>query len=414
MLSACLMLTACEIQNPVEIPEAPASSGVSSGSSFGDSFKDSVMFSATLGADTKTYMESYGSGVYELLWSEGDNIVIWDGNTLADGENAMFEQCGIYEGAGTSSATFFGTLETDIYVALYADTHYLPENGCPCILLPQEQYGVRTNSFNDFTYPMIAVSTTRELQFENICSVLKLNVTGDGERIRSITAYSQAGEPMSGLVTVDIDMESFEPFISFLGEGESDDVYSWVDLNCYDATLSSYPTEFYIVVPAQVYEEGIGFTLVTDQGKIMDVTTAAGIETKRSQVHEIDITFESTGDYNTWGLIGTMTEWSSDIEMTKADDYGWLLVNQYLEEGDEFKFRANGEWLLEFGYYNLTILYTEEGVEWFGQGTDSNGNLRALQSGYYDLLLNPDNATLIVDLVGVEESFYGTIEESTK
>lgn len=406
-LAACFMLTACEVQNPVEAPEAPAAPSVSGGSSFGPSAKDSLIFSATLGADTKTYMENYGGGVYGLCWWETDRIILWDGNTLNDGSDAIFEECSIYEGACTTSATFLGTLQSDFYVALYANGYFYPQDGLPAIYLPVEQVRTREHNFADNTFPMIAVSSTRELYFENICSVLKLNVTGNGEVLSSVQVSSIAGEPLAGEANVSFDDVTYEPVLSFFVEEDN-----LILTDCY-AELSDTPKDLYIVVPAQVYSEGLSFTLNATNGHYMTVSTAAGIETKRSQVHEIDINFENQQE-DIWTLIGTMTEWSSDIEMTKADGYGWLLVNQYLEEGDEFKFRANGEWLLEFGYYNLSILYTEEGVEWFGQGTDFNGNLRALQSGYYDLLLDVENATLYVDLVGVEESFYGTIEEGTK
>lgn len=296
-LAACFVLTACEIQNPVEIPDVPAASGVSGDSAFGSSSKDSILFSANLGADTKTYLEYDGNGFYKQLWSESDRILIWDGNTLENGEKAVYEFCDIYKGVGTASASFLGTLKTDSYVALYAEYLGYPQDGFPVISLPTKQYRNRVNNLADFAYPMIAISDSRELNFDNMCSILKLSVTGNGELISCITAYSQAGEPMSGPVAVDVDTETLKPVIEFLGESESDGVYSFVDLYCnYSESLSSSPTEFYIVVPAQVYEEGIGFTLITDDGLTMDVTTAAGIETKRSQMHEISVNFENEGE----------------------------------------------------------------------------------------------------------------------
>lgn len=424
-MAAAALLSSCENLEP-QVSEnfKDATQNVVSG---GTSSEGSVVFTANIATDTKTYMDYDAAiGQYKLLWDENDQIFIFDYESTYNNDT-YFERCLLAAGAGTTSATFTGSLVANKYIAVYGGfttdgVLYFPDSGHPIIALPDIQYNsyrygeTEGNIANDY-YAMVAVSESTTFDFENVFSVLKLSVTGNGEYLDSIRV--EANDPslqVSGLFEVTLDGD--DALTVPLGNTYSDHAakpYVTYFPNCY---IDSDARDFYITLPAQTYPGGIKVTLYTAHSH-MDLSTTDNLVLEQSKMHAVPA-IEYEAEYqveDAWAMIGTMTEWSSDIEMTKADGYGWLLENQYLEEGDEFKFRANGEWLLEFGYYNLSILYTEEGVEWFewfGEGTDYNGNLRALQSGYYDLLLNPDNATLYVDLVGVEESFYGTIEEATK
>ena len=252
--------------------------------------KDSLVFNATFDTQTKTYM-NYNSyyGSYELLWAPEDEILIWDGESL-EGDNPQYEFCTLMSGAGTSGAEFVGTLDADTYLALYAWNYDWPYEGYPCIYYAASQYLTREGNIDDYTLPMIAVSDSRTLHFENVASVLKISVTGNGEKLSRITVYSKDDTPVSGWAILGFDANNnYEPVHRFLDGVEDSPVYSYTDLYCYEYELSSDPLECYIVVPAQEWEEGLGVRFQTDDGRIMEVSTAAGIETKRSQVHEIPV-----------------------------------------------------------------------------------------------------------------------------
>lgn len=293
--TALLMLAACETLEPVQVPDSSLV-GISSGSGNGGvSTTDSVIVTANLDA-TKTYLE-YSGGVYKQKWSVSDQILVWDLETLEQ-EEPTYEFFKLFSGEYSSTAEFVGTLQADYYVALYADSYSYPYNGYPSITLPLSQYYGGYDNLRDYQNPMIAISNNRDFYFQNICSVLKVSVTGNGEALNCITVYSQDGEPMAGRVILNIvnTSEGYEPVMEFVGEGEDDGVYSWVDYWCNGVKLSDEPMNFYIVVPAQTYAGGLGLALVTTDGQYMDVSTAAGIETKRSQMHEISVNFENEGE----------------------------------------------------------------------------------------------------------------------
>lgn len=291
--TALFMLAACETIEQVEAPDSHAGNVLSGTGSCGHASKDSVILTASIDAATKTYM-SYSGGVYNLLWSDSDRIVVWDLESL-DQESPVYEFFKIINGAGEATAEFVGTLQAETYVALYAGQYYYPYNGYPSIGFPNEQFD-RPGNLSDFTNPMIAISDGRNFFFQNICSVLKVSVTGNGERLNSITVFSNNGEPMSGRVIVDFaeSADGYEPVISFVESGNDDGgPFSWVDFYCNGAELSETPRDFYVVVPARVYQGGLGLALVTSDEQYMEVSTAEGIETKRSQMHEISVNFEN-------------------------------------------------------------------------------------------------------------------------
>lgn len=280
-MAACIAFVACENLDLSENPESSIKDGVSTGAS-GATVKDQVVFRASLEPQTKTYME-YLNGVYKLRWAENDKIMVWDATTLADGASAKYEYCTLLDGEGTSSAEFVGTIEAQEYVALYAAGHYVPYNGRPAIDFPVAQYRAKEGCIDDYTFPMVAVSNTRDFQFENIGSVIKLSITGNGEALSYITVFSE--EIMAGPAAVDFD-ENNKPVLQFLGSDEESGVYSWVDLYCDDVILSETPTDCYIVVPAQTYESGLGFYIGTSYG-YMQVYTPEQITTERSRIHEV-------------------------------------------------------------------------------------------------------------------------------
>ena len=294
--AACVVLSACETISPLEEQEVSAVVTNPSSSTSGSLQKDSVVFTADLGAQTKTYLEYDSSkGVYKLLWSESEQIIVWDYNTLSDEYSAKYEFCDMFSGAGTSTAQFIGSIEADRYVAIYANNYYFPIGGKPNIGLDtyQNYYAESISSY----YPMIAVSDTRNFQFQNLCSILKVKVKGNGESLSQIKVTSKAGEPLSGYATVEF--ENDEPVLNF------EEVYADVTLNCSSLTLSNEAQECYIVIPAQVYADGLELVFVTEDGQYMTVSTAKNIETKRSQMHEIAVSFEEDSLPDGMYVVGT-------------------------------------------------------------------------------------------------------------
>ena len=90
-----------------------------------------------------------------------------------------------------------------------------------------------------------------------------------------------------------------------------------------------------------------------------------------------------------WSVIGSFNSWGGDVEMVTN---GTLHVckNITLAAGDEFKFRKDGGWDVNFGYAEGVESYTLGAEFAVGQG---GANIIIAEDGAYDLFLDPENAT---------------------
>lgn len=292
-VAAMIALAACETIQPVEEHLERPQENVSAGRpSEAGPVSDSVLFTASLGVQSKTYLD-YDGNKYKTLWDATDKILVWDADCFAtDNYDGCYEFCNLKSGAGTTQATFAGTLEADSYVALYASQYYMPINGYPAINLPVSQYVSDVDGETNiapYIWPMIAFSDNKDLEFQNLCSILKVSLTGNGENLRTVTVSAANGEPMSGVAIVYGNENSFE--FQFIEDPDDDSVYSWVDYY-HSAELSDDPVDCYIVIPAQTYEGGLDVTIVTDQG-YMSVSTTNPVTTLRSRFYDMSIEYAS-------------------------------------------------------------------------------------------------------------------------
>lgn len=276
-LAILTMLSACE---NIELQENDIQSVTSSGVAGGSS-SEQVLFTATLGADTKVYLEYDSSeGVYKTLWHENDQIIVYDKET---GE---CERCQLVEGAGTSTAVFAGSIKADEYVAFYGNAGINYEDFYE-VYFSSYQYGA--NLFENSgsveyemyynLFPMMAESTSNTFNFKNLASVLKISLTGDEEYVNSVQLRSNNDDVyMSGQFAVDVT----DYTLSYKDSGEN-----YLEFGLW-YTVSSIPIEFYIVLPPQTYTDGFTLDFYTDDETI-SVEVTEDIEMKRSHIRNLDI-----------------------------------------------------------------------------------------------------------------------------
>lgn len=83
---------------------------------------------------------------------------------------------------------------------------------------------------------------------------------------------------------------------------------------------------------------------------------------------------------HTWGVIGSFTEWSTDIAMTITD--GWAVASFDAPENAEFKVRADGAWTDSYGVEDNSNLPVD-GTEF--DAIYNKGNLKVTAAGNYTL-----------------------------
>lgn len=235
--------------------------------------------------DTKTVLsEPDENGIYYPYWSVGDAVAVY-----VDGINKP-DTYSLVSGAGTGKGSFSGTLFGSRLVALYPAADKTEEGLKDNLLtfeLPATQKYVM-GSFGKDAFPMLAVSTSSDLSFKNLCSVLKVSMTGR-ETIKSIKFISNdSWMSVSGKAIVRTDFSS-EPLLEMADDGSPE-----VILECGSVELDpTVPTDFFLVIPPGTYHGGFTIEIKTYNGQVTRSTTK-DITFGRSQFRAIP-PFECVG-----------------------------------------------------------------------------------------------------------------------
>ena len=193
-------------------------------------------------------------GVYKTVWKSGDAIGIYSGNKAV-------QKFTLISGADTNIGEFEGMTSYDDMAAIYPySIAHKREGSVITVNLPEDQDYVSGN-IPAGAYPMAAASDDRTLTFKNLCSVLKVSMYG-GLAVKSITfTPNNANVKVAGTATVDV--TSYELSMS-------NTAASSVKLNCGEGVkLTGKPTDFHLVVPAQVYSGGFTLAINTDKGAVV-------------------------------------------------------------------------------------------------------------------------------------------------
>lgn len=232
--------------------------------------------------ETRTYLEE-GS---LLRWNAGDQIALFDGNTL----NRKYK----FDGeTGDNSGTFsivsnpFGTgndLDCHYAVYPYASGVKITENGVITATLPAEQ-SYAENSFGICANTMVAVTKDLDdtfLKFKNVGGYLKLQLYGDDIIVKSISLTGGGNEKIAGKASI-TPVFGQEPVVTM-----SDDATSGIILNCGEGvkigTTAESATAFWIVVPPTTFENGFVITITDINGETFTKSTSNEITVERNVI----------------------------------------------------------------------------------------------------------------------------------
>ena len=232
-----------------------------------------TVLTATTGADTKSSISPMEDGISGILWSEYDVLAVFiDGAP----QPTAFS---LSEGAGTKRASFTGYGRGESYVGFYPFGSVEALDGETVrVNLPAEQAYV-SGSFGEGSYPMVAVSSSDELSFKAVSSVLKLSLTGHHTVTGIVFRSNDPGVKVCGPATVSL-ANPAAPVIEMSPEGLDSLV-----INTGGVILDSEEaSDFYFVLPAQNYKGGFTVRVYTTTG-YMDKPYGSDFRMERSKVH---------------------------------------------------------------------------------------------------------------------------------
>ncbi len=263
-----------------------------------DYFSEPVKFTAGVShtETTKTAMGRQAEdGSYPLLWSAGDKIAIVHSSTQAVRsvyttsddlcDIAEFHYDRSYEGNSRLSGDNGG------WIAFYPTQSYSYSDGKHCIRFNNEQI-YSPESIQSETMPMIAASENTNLQFSNLCGILRVRIcsTEGSAAVRKIRLLSEAGS-FCGMFTMGYDDSAME------WQPMNNDNQ---DANCItldigeEVTLSPTPSNFLIVIPPVMIPDLV-IELQTVTGEIVKtarykVPESIRIERSRIATLSVDLT----------------------------------------------------------------------------------------------------------------------------
>lgn len=250
-------------------------------------------------ASTKTSLSPADEGSYNVLWSASDKIGVY----VDDGSTPV--TFNLTEGAGSAQATFTGKGVGDQYLAVYPQSAFTSRSGNTLQLtLPAEQT-YKQGTFADGAFPMVAVSESAVLPFRNLCSIIRLSLTGTQTVSRIVFRSNNPSVKVSGKAGVDVSNPD-APVLT-MASNACDSLV----LNTGSVKLKAdTPTDFCLVVPAQTYTDGFSIRVYAD-GTYMDKEYNSSFTTVRSLLHKAGVlAFEPVvraSQYLTFTSEGTTT-----------------------------------------------------------------------------------------------------------
>lgn len=237
-------------------------------------------------AATKTVLQDD----QKVLWTNGDKINV---NGV---ESAALE---LAEAVASAQFTFDGVLESP-YKAVFPSSIY---KDATTVTLPAYQT-YKEGTFAATASPMAAVSATSSLQFNHLCSVIKLTVNmSDGsehDNIEYVDFYGKNNEQVSGDFTIDFDALS----LSGVSTADADRKIRYK----VSKTLGEEPFVMYLVVPAQDYANGYTIKVLDDKGHFMEKSKASGQTLEAGKIY----------DMPAFDFVPTGTD--LDVEIAAAED----------------------------------------------------------------------------------------------
>lgn len=228
-----------------------------------------------------------------VVWTNGDKLLI---------NRTLYEIT--VDADDPSKATVEDVTKADEYFAFYVS---FPKNLSTGEVSPQYRYiqydGVfyhnfrildtqnwYSGTFSQYANPMAAYSTDGNLHFYNIGSVVKVGLTGNGEKLSRVRLLSNGGKNLAGMMMLTDeqvrtgDLSGMKPNENYYG------LLPTVSIFCESSNviLSSTPTWFYFVTALFEDESGISFTAEDVDGNVFVRTKTDAFSIGRSEIKEMD------------------------------------------------------------------------------------------------------------------------------
>ena len=99
---------------------------------------------------------------------------------------------------------------------------------------------------------------------------------------------------------------------------------------------------------------------------------------------------QAPATYDNISLIGTFNDWGGDVDMTQVAPHNWYVEHAFTADDTEFKFRANHDWVINWG-----AEWTVDDENWDAIGVGGGANIK-INKGTYRFYLNDITSQICV------------------
>ena len=247
------------------------------------------------GGDDDTRVQLNEAG--KTVWTKDDLVSVFyrsDANQKWQFQGETGERVGNLKRVSAGSAT--ETMKRVVVVYPYNENYYINTDTYNVqAFLPATQHYL-ADSYGLDGNIMISVGEYNQFSLKNVCGWLKLQLTGAGEKIKSITINGNNGEQVAGEIYINsadataiLAAENGTADDSENGAGGNlifdDTILTKVKLDCGNGvTLGAEATAFYIALPPQTFEKGLAVEIESTEGKIMGQYTDKEIVIERNTI----------------------------------------------------------------------------------------------------------------------------------
>ena len=301
------------------------------------------------GGDTRIELNE----ALKTVWTEGDEVSVFyrsDINQRWQYQGETGERVGdlrcVDAGSGTPTKT------TKVVIAYpYSDSYYLnTETGDIQAMLPAVQ-GYKVSSYGEGGNLMVSSNYYNQFSLKSVVGWLRVELTGEGQMVESITLRGNAGEQVAGELY--IDTATAEATLASergeAGEGAGgslifDDTISMeVTLDCGEGVaLGAEAKEFYIALPPQTFAEGMTIEVNCAGYKPMTLSTESSITIERNHIVPMEAVEHDAGV-----ILPSNELWYTATALVEPNDTSAFNVaitsNEWNETTGEYVITFDGE-----------------------------------------------------------------------
>ena len=249
------------------------------------------------GADDDTRIQL--NETQKTVWTKDDLVSVFyrsNANQKWQYQGETGERVGNLRRVADATAT--ETMHRTVVVYPYNENYYInPETYNIDATLPsvqhyaEDSYGVGDNL-------MVSQSEFTQFTLKNVCGWLKIQLTGNGERVTSLTLKGNNDEQLAGLIYVDTTTAE-STLASEMGSADDnnaggnlvfdDSIITELTLDCGEGVeLGEKATAFYFAVPPQTFENGVTVEVKCESYEPMTLTTTEVLTIERNHIKPME------------------------------------------------------------------------------------------------------------------------------